>query len=229
MTNNTAKSEQPLIGKGLLYSYEESNLFFWDDLKIKKEEIDPELVRKSWEYKEVFDQKNTSMNVGCAWTTYLSTKMPVEELGMSEAEFAKSLYHESQLADPWGAKAEKDGKYGTSLLTAGKVLKDQNFFKQLVWTDDVYDLSNFVLTRGAAIIASNWTSEMNHVDPNGFVRPNGAYEGNHCWLVYGVDDVWETFFALNSWGRNYGKDGKFLVKFADMKKILKDGFAISTI
>ena len=235
MTSNTSKSEQPLIGKGLLYSEAEKSAVLLDDFKIKREEVDEELIRKSWEYKEVFDQKNTSMNVGCAWTSYLSTKMPVEELGMTEAEFAKSLYHESQLSDVWSTwttnainATETNHKYGTSIIRAGMILRDQNFFKDLVWTEDVYDLSNFILTRGAAIIASNWTSEMNNVDPNGFVRPNGSYEGNHCWLVYGVDDVWETFFALNSWGRNYGKDGKFLVKFADMKKILKDGFAIAS-
>ena len=238
MTNNTSKSEQPLVGKGLLYSEEETRILLTEDNKIQREDVDEELVRKSWEYKEVFDQKNTSMNVGCAWTTYLSTKMPIEELGMSEAEFAKSIYHESQTVDPWGQQTfvtnplystEINHKYGTSVITAATILREQNFFKELVWTDDTYDLSNFILTKGAAIVASSWTSEMNNVDPNGFVRPNGAYEGNHCWLVYGVDDVWETFFALNSWGRQYGKDGKFLVKFADMKKILKDGFAIASI
>jgi len=228
MTNNTIKSEQPLIGKGLLFSQKEKEQYLTESNKIQKEDIDPELVRKSWEYREVFDQKNTSMDVGCAWTSYLSTKMPLEELGMTEAEFARSLYHMAQSDDPWGKKTEKEGAYGTSVIAAGNILESQSFFQRLIWTDDVYDLSNYILSRGSAIVASRWTTEMNSVDPNGFVRPNGAYEGNHCWLVYGVDDVWETFFALNSWGRQYGKDGKFLIKFADMKRILQDGFAIAT-
>jgi len=228
MKPNTVKSEQPLVGKGLLFSQYEQDQLFTNENKITQEDIDPEHIRASWEYKEVFDQKNTSMNVGCAWTSYMSTKMPVEDLGMTEAEFARSIYHEAQSSDPFGPHTEKDGKYGTSVLTAGRLLRDKGFFGKLVWTDDVYDLSNFILAHGPAIVASNWTTEMNNVDPNGFVRPNGSYEGNHCWLVYGTDDMWETFFCLNSWGRGFGKDGKFLIKFSDMKKILQNGFAIAT-
>ena len=227
MTNSTIKSEQPLIGKGLLYSEKEATELLHEGNQLKKVDLIDGQIRKSWEYSEVFDQGNTSMNVGCVWTTYVASISPGESLGMTDAEFARSLYHEAQVSGPWDG-TEAESKYGASVLTVGRLLKEKKFFNELAWTKDVNILSNHVLAQGPAIVASRWTSEMSKVDPNGFVRPNGSYEGNHCWIVYGVDDQWETFFALNSWGRDFGKDGKFLVKFSDMEKILQDGFAIAT-
>ena len=109
-----------------------------------------------------------------------------------------------------------------------QVLQQKNFFPQLLWTDNVLDLSMWILRKGPAIVAGPWFSDMSRIDPNGFARPTGTFEGHHCWLVYGVDDQWETFFAINSWGKEFGKDGKFLVKFSDMDKILAQGYALAT-
>jgi hypothetical protein len=228
MIVNTSKAEQPLIGKGLLYSQEEKDLLLTESNKIETIPLgEDNNIRKSWHYEEVFDQGKTCLNTSCTWAAYLSTMCPVEEMGMSYKDFIRGLYYESQLEDPW-AGTDEVRKYGTSLLSAGTVLKNKGFFNQLLWTDDVDKMSNHILTRGAIMVASEWTTEMGRIDPNGFSRPYGAYEGNHCWLVYGVDDMWETFFCLNSWGKEFGKDGKFLIKFTDMKKILQDGYAITT-
>jgi hypothetical protein len=228
MIHNTIKSEQPLIGKGLLYSEKEEEAVLTPEKQIQKEELIEGHVRKSWGYREVLDQGKQSNNVGCAWTAYLSTVSPMPSLEMEDKLFARSLYETSQTMDPWEG-TEEEGKYGTSLITAGLVLKGQEMINDIIWTKDVNILANYILSSGAAIVASPWKTEMSRVDPNGFVRPNGHYEGNHCWLVYGVDDIWETFFALNSWGKDFGKDGKFLVKFSDMKRILQDGFALASI
>jgi hypothetical protein len=226
---NELKSEHPLCGRGVLLEARAENHNF--DLQSK---IDVELpieeekrVRKTWDPPTPIDQGKYSCGVGAAIANYLQCKGVEIDMEMEPLDFAKAIYHESQAKDQWPG-TERQGYYGTSLMQAMVCLKEKDFFQKVLWTDNTAELSNHVLYNGPAIVAAPWFSEMSRIDPNGFARPSGVYEGPHCWLVYGVDDLWETFFALNSWGKEYGKEGKFLVKFSDMDKLLSVGYAVAS-
>jgi hypothetical protein len=235
MKINQLKSELPLCGKGLLMFQRPE--FFTPENRIGEQEsenyfeegseVEEKVVRKIWSPPHCMDQGKLSVGVGAAAATFLECDGIVQNLEMTPLDFAKSLYYESQRKDPVPG-TEQTGYFGTCLVTAMQTLEEKRFFRKLLWTDNTSDLAKHILKTGPAIVAGPWFSEMSKLDPNGFARPNGIWEGNHCWVVYGVDDLWETFFAINSWGREYGKDGKFLVKFSDMDKILSYGYALST-
>jgi hypothetical protein len=225
MRYNKVKSENPLCGKGLLFSersveeeFNEAARMHYCSVNMKE--------RNSWYFPPPLDQGTSSMGVGYAWATYFGCGGVTQDLEMLPTEFALSMYLESQVEDEW--EGVEPLYHGTCPITTAKLLRDKNFFSRLVWTDDADDLSARVVNEGPAIVCAPWFAEMTNTDPNGFIRPNGRYEGPHCWVVYGADEMWETFFAINTWGTGYGKDGKFLIKFSDMAKLLKDGYAIAT-
>jgi hypothetical protein len=235
MRINKLKSELPLCGKGVLM-FQRPEFFISENRMgeqepseyIEDEEPQEKTVRKIWTPPPCVDQGRLSVGVGAAISTYLECEGIVQDLEMTPMEFAKAIYYESQRKDPVPG-TEQTGEYGTCLVTAMQALQEKRFFDKLLWTDNTSDLSKHILTSGPTIVAGPWFSEMSKLDPNGFARPNGIWEGYHCWVVYGVDDLWETFFAINSWGKEFGKDGKFLLKFSDMEKILSHGYALSTI
>jgi C1A family cysteine protease len=92
-----------------------------------------------------------------------------------------------------------------------------------VWGYSVEDIAKFIYENGPVVAGTRWYYSMSNPDPNGFVRAYGAYEGGHAWTIYGVDSKWETFFAINSWGTSFGRNGRFFIKFNEMDKLLKEG------
>jgi hypothetical protein len=50
--------------------------------------------------------------------------------------------------------------------------------------------------------------------------PTGSVAGGHAVLVNGVNVPRMTFRILNSWGRDWGVDGRASMRFSDMEKLL---------
>ena len=50
--------------------------------------------------------------------------------------------------------------------------------------------------------------------------PTGSVAGGHAVLVNGVNVPRKTFRILNSWGRDWGVDGRASMRFSDMESLL---------
>lgn len=213
---NTSKSEHPLVGKGLLFSHDERDEQY---MMYGSAPYIDDFTRQSWKIGPLLNQGNSSHCVAYAWTQFLTTE-PWGAFTENPPDPIQ-LYKDAQKNDEWPG-TEPD-YYGTSVRAGAKVLKDRGIISSYVWGYRVEDVAKFIYENGPVVAGTRWYSNMSNPDPNGFVRANGSYEGGHAWTIYGVDSKWETFFAVNSWGTSFGRNGRFFVKFNEMEKLLREG------
>lgn len=221
---NSIKSEHPLVGKGLLFSHDprdQKYLMFGGETP----SIDDSL-RHSWKVGEVLNQGSQSSCVGHAWTQFLQSD-PFKTV-TGGTEYAYDLYREAQDIDPW--PGEEPEYFGTSVRAGGDVLRKRGLIKNYVWATNIQQMAAHVGSRGPIVMGTKWYRGMTNPDPNGFARPQGSFEGGHAWLVYGVDVSWESFMCCNSWGTQWGRNGRFFVRFKDMEQLIsQDGEACSAL
>jgi hypothetical protein len=214
--NSKHKSEQPLVGKGLLFSHDERDKQYL--MFANKPQIN-DTIRQSWKIGNILNQGSTSQCVGYSWSQFMQSS-PFLDLNLPQIT-PQEIYSKAQKIDEWDG--EEPDSYGTSIRAGAKILKELGLIKDYVWGYSVEDIAKFIYENGPVVVGSNWYSSMSNPDQNGFARPIATYEGGHAWLIYGVDCQWETFFGVNSWGTQYGKNGRFFVKFSDMEKLLLSG------
>jgi len=214
--SNSGKSEHPLNGKGLLFSYDPR------DDQFPMFATPPPLtdtMRHSWRLGKILDQGRTSACVGYSWSQFLQSDPWRFET--NNVDYGLQVYRDAQEIDEWPGREPQ--YYGTSIRAGANVLKERGLIKGYVWGKTINDIARFVNDRGPVIMGTKWFQDMAVPDPSGFARPTGAYEGGHAWMVYGVDVQWETFMCANSWGNTYGRNGRFFVRFKDMEKLMADG------
>lgn len=83
------------------------------------------------------------------------------------------------------------------------------------------DIKQAIYNHGPVLAAYKWYNTFK-VDSNGKLigAQTGSY-GYHAVMIYGYDS--EGFWCLNSWGKSWGKDGRFLVPY-DIKVTEARGF-----
>ena len=210
------KSEHPLAGRGLLFSHDDRDRQYL--MFANKPDIS-DTIRQSWKIGNALNQGSTSHCVGYAWGQFIQSS-PFFDLNLPKIT-SQEIYTKAQKIDQW--EGEEPDSYGTSVRAGAKVLKELGLIKDYVWGYSVEEIAKFIYENGPVVMGSNWYASMSNPDQNGFARPISTYEGGHAWLIYGVDCQWETFFAVNSWGSQFGKNGRFFVKFSDMEKLISSG------
>jgi len=66
--------------------------------------------------------------------------------------------------------------------------------------------------------------DTNYMSCKGNWIPGGLKNGGHAQLIYGYDE--QFFYIENSWGQQWGNNGKYIAKISD---IMKHGFDFSVI
>ena len=79
-----------------------------------------------------------------------------------------------------------------------------------------------VLVKRPVTVGTPWYAAMFNPAPNGLVTIGGEVAGGHEWLVVGYDLIEQVIFAVNSWGREWGVNGTFVVGFDDMRRLLAE-------
>ena len=64
---------------------------------------------------------------------------------------------------------------------------------------------------------------------NGLVKVSGSIRAGHAFELIGIDPVNQMVTSVNSWGKSWGKAGRFKFSFADLKRLLKEDGEASTI
>jgi hypothetical protein len=72
------------------------------------------------------------------------------------------------------------------------------------------------------LIGTNWYGSMTNPSSTGLVSIRGQVEGGHEWLAIGVDYERKQITALNSWGPDWGKNGRFFLSFDTMQRLLNE-------
>lgn len=167
--------------------------------------------------------------VAYAWLHYLEGS-PITHPEEGALIDPGKYYRECQLRDEWPGE-DYDG---TSVRAGAKYAQELGLIGEYLWAFDLQTMINVVLTQGPVIVGTNWYDQM--FDPEWsptlnrvVIRVGGGLAGGHAYLVNGVNLGLETFRIKNSWGTDWGSQGRVSISFADMERLLReDGEACLT-
>lgn len=189
------------------------------------------LVTKFWATGPVIDQeKLTCTNpthtycvekgfcVGCAWWGWLAAE-PLQTLDGPEP---LAIYHRAQELDEWPGAAESYA--GTSVRGGAKALAEFDRIERYVWAWTAQDVAAWVAFYGTVVLGTNWYASMLEPKEDGHLklRRRDTVIGGHAYLVYGYDHERGVFWIQNSWGKNWGVDGRAYMDGETLDRLLRE-------
>lgn len=172
------------------------------------------------EWPAVLDQGDTSQCVAYSATKFLLTHPIVNRPSVS----CEDLYNRAQKLDEWSGE-DYDG---TSVNAGMKALRDLGFISGWTWAFDVETVVRHLLEVGPVCLGTDWTNDMFNPDTKGYIHPTGHLSGGHAYLAVGVnrsrknpDGSLGAIRILNSWGPNWGDNGRAWLSFKDLEILLR--------
>lgn len=161
------------------------------------------------------DQAEESSCVGFS-CTHLLTAGPVTQATREWTGFARSVYYEAKRVDEW----EGENYEGTSVRAGFKVLQAQGFISEYRWAFATSEIVTALLEVGPVVMGTVWSESMFEPDSRGFLHPDGNIVGGHAYLLDGVNVDRQVVRVKNSWGRNWGRQGRAFLSFGDLWTLL---------
>lgn len=134
-------------------------------------------------------------------------------------------YEGAQDFDEWEG-SEYDGTSARGIL---RYLTSVGKIHEYRWCFGLDDVLKTVSNYGPVSVGSWWRADMWGTNEQGLVPYSGEYAGGHQWELIGVDESREEIIAMNSWGRSWGTNGRFKMKFAEFEKLLEDDADAHTV
>lgn len=168
--------------------------------------------RRRWRSRWYADQGNTPHCVGYAAARWLECD-PVRQYLDPDGVYAMA-----QHVDEW----EGTDYDGTSVRGAMKVLATLGFISEYLWAWSVDQILGHVLEVGPVVIGVNWYRGMSYPDDYGVIVPSGPIDGGHAILVDEVNVPRELVGLNNTWGPDWGLDGRCYLHFDHLARLLRE-------
>lgn len=179
--------------------------------------------------------------VGFGCTHELACRPAVVQ-GLSN-DFARTqVYWEAQKIDEWpgGAYPEASPRYeGTSVNAGLKILRRMGYIDEYRWALELSEAVAYLGYRGPIVIGVDWYSGMFGTDDKGYIHATGNIGGGHCVLIMGQKIVWKNrndpktwdnvdmlrsyWIVHNSWGKDWGVEGRAKIALIDVMKLWPSG------
>jgi hypothetical protein len=181
-------------------------------------------LRPPWQSPPAMDQGSEGSCVGFGSTHMLAAAPWMHTFTY---DFARGIYLDAKKIDEW----QGEDYEGTSVRAGMKVLQARGLITEYLWTWDTDTVRDYVLRRGPVTMGTNWYARMMDTDANGYVYPDGASVGGHCWTVLGYSGGRNAFRAIQSWGSGWGQTGRFWITWEAFKYLLEEdgGEAVSPL
>lgn len=189
------------------------------------------LKSRLWTRPGAWDQGAYPHCVGFACVGLLNTKPVASRVTpgkrwWKDGRLPSHVYREAQKVDYWPGE-DYDG---TSVLAGMKVLKRKGLIPEYRWAFGLDDTLRTISRHGPVVIGVNWYTGMFRTDSDGFVVPTGTNEGGHAVELHGINVSAGYVIGTNSWGRDWGEDGRFKLRFADLGQLLgEQGESVTTV
>lgn len=179
-----------------------------------------------WDLGAWLDQGQTGTCVGHAWAHW------VEDSPVNPADTIDpfAVYAEACQLDEWVDNDDADVNWGTSVRGGVKALQARGLVEQYLWAWDVATVRDSVLLKGPVIVGTNWYEEM--FDPGMVESADGSKRltleaegplvGGHAYVLNGVNVNRQLFRVKNSWGREWGNEGRAFISFDTMERLLAE-------
>jgi hypothetical protein len=118
---------------------------------------------------------------------------------------------------PGNTYPPKDGgSSGLGVCKAGKKLGYLTAYRHC------FSFTSFLsaLQTQPLIVGTEFYAGMEDPDKTGFVKPTGDLLGGHEYVALGVDYGLQQLTFLNSWGKNWGVNGRFRMSFESFETLL---------
>jgi hypothetical protein len=177
------------------------------------------ISRRMWGGFDVLNQGDSPMCVGYSGAGYLMAS-PVRNKADPE-----ELYYGAQKHDG----IEGESYEGTTVRGLFRFLHKIGYVSEYRWAFTVKPVLDHILLRGPVVVGTSWYGNMQNPGRNGYCEPGGRDLGGHAYLLIGADRVRKNpdgttgaFRIVNSWGREWGQNGRAWISFNFMDKLLSD-------
>lgn len=180
--------------------------------------------RKAWTNRPRLDQKSEGACVGFGWTGFLNAAPRMHKF---DSPYAFDLYHEITENDEW-AGSWKTGQEGTSIRSGAKQVQTRGFIKNYAFTSSIQEMVTWLLNKGSLVIGVPWfTGQDEPSAGNGYrAEATGQLRGYHCVVVdrvvWGVEGEANRVGFANSWGAEYGDQGRAWFAERDLETLFSD-------
>lgn len=176
---------------------------------------DMSVIWRYWITGPILDQGQTPECVAYAWKQWLVSGPVWNE---ETDPLPDKIYQAAQAIDEWAGSPHD----GTSVRAGAKVLQSLGFVSNYVWSTNITDLQAWLFSHGPVVVGVNWYENMFNPASSGVVTVDGNLAGGHAFLVDGWNQKTRLFRCANSWSRDWGKNGYFYIKEADMQRLVYD-------
>jgi hypothetical protein len=169
---------------------------------------------RGWSLKVQLDQGNEGACVGFGWSHELAA-VPAKVKGITDA-YAHEIYKQAQKVDQWPGENYE----GTSVLAGAKVCKARGHISEYRWAFSLEDVLLALSYAGPVVIGVDWYQGMFRPDAKGYIYPTGRVQGGHCVVLIGVHTSTRRVVGQNSWGLDWGKNGRFYLEWDHLGYLL---------
>lgn len=193
---------------------------------VRVSDVVPKSVRHE-RHVPIFDQGSIGSCTGNAGVGCLATGGFFDIYGRGDKRYsldepgAVQLYSDATAQDPYdGAFPPQDT--GSDGLTIAKVLTAAG---EISGYQHAFSLDDAIkaLTLSPFITGTYWYNAMFAPDPDGRAHIAGALAGGHEYVADELDLEREQIWFSNSWGSNWGVQGRFYLTLADYATLLERG------
>ena len=192
-------------------------LIFWRWLRRQRERQPPPPAgdpRPAWGLTIQLDQGDTGHCVGFGWAGWVdATPVPG---GYQNAD-GHALYYECKILD-----GEPRAETGSTVRSGALAVRERGRLAAFAFARDVDEVDQWIDAKGSVVVGTTWTDDMFHPDADGYVKPTGASAGGHCYLMLDRLEAEDAYLFQNSWGVDWGLNGRFKIKRADFDGLLQD-------
>jgi len=116
---------------------------------------------------------------------------------------------------------------GSNLRAAAKVMKDAGRINAYAFANKVDSIKWWLLNKGPMIAGTVWTTDMYETNENFVIKPTGSRVGGHAYLLNGYTS--DGYISIqNSWGNDWGLNGKAYIHEDDLAQLLRQGGEVIT-
>src|SRR3989304_2937942 len=175
-----------------------------------------------WRTGIILDQANLPHCVGYAWQQWLMTSPIRQAKRLDPAQ----IYGEAQREDEWPGEAYE----GTSVRAGAKILQRWGYIGSYLWASHITEIRDWLLTMGPVVLGTNWYANMFDgcwiTTPTGrdlgfWVEPFGPLVGGHAYIAIGYAQNRKAFRCVNSWGKDWGQNGRFWIAEEHLAQLLQ--------
>lgn len=180
-------------------------------------------TRRTWQFRHTpLDQGERPQCVAYSWLgMLLASPIATSPLAPKESvpHYADALYRQAQTLDDMPGERYD----GTTVRGAAKALRARGLIDSYLWASTADEVVRYVLARGPVVIGVEWFEGMTDLARGAVACRTGASLGGHAVLIVGADRERQRVRILNSWGPDWGENGRCWLACTDLDALLRDG------